>query len=123
MLSTTPAGFKLKTLVLILLLMGSLLLTLGAEGGWAQGPSDPLGWKSFGFDGEIAYGPVRLDGYELFSIAAPLTEGDSDGGNVAALQIRRNRIENRLQSQLQTLLDQSIDPDDLQIITTTSTSR
>jgi small conductance mechanosensitive channel len=109
---------KFKTLLLSLLI-GLLLLPLAVGGGWAQGPSTDLGWKSFGIDGEIAYAPVRLDGYELFSIAAALSNGDSDGGNVTALQIRRNRIENRLKSQLKTLLEQGVDPDDVQVITTT----
>jgi small conductance mechanosensitive channel len=108
--------FKLKTVVLSLLLGGLLSIALGVGGGWAQDPASPS-WTSFGFDGDIAYGPVRLDGYELFSIAAALTEEDST--NVAVLQIRRNRIENRLKSQLQTLLDQDIDPNALQVISTT----
>ncbi len=116
-LQTLSRRFKLKTLVLSLLLSGCLLLTLGIRGGWSQDP-DSLGWTSFGIDGEIAYAPVRLDGYELFSIAAPLVEGDSDRANVAALQIRRNRIENRLKSQLQSLLNQGIAPDAVQVITT-----
>jgi small conductance mechanosensitive channel len=116
---TTPARCKLKTLLLSLLFIGGLLLTLGAGAGWAQGPSDPLGWKSFGIEGDIAYAPVRLDGYELFSIATALPEDGSTNGRVATLQIRRNRIENRLESQLQALLEQRIAPEALQVTTTT----
>lgn len=117
MLPVSPPRLKFKTLLLSLLI--GLLMSLMGGTGWAQGPSTDLGWKSFGIDGEIAYAPVRLDGYELFSIAAALSNGDSDGGNVTALQIRRNRIENRLKSQLKTLLEQGVDPDDVQVITTT----
>jgi hypothetical protein len=62
-----------------------LLLSLIAEASWAQDLANPLGWTSFGIDGEIAYAPVRLDGYELFSIAAPLTEEGSDQGTVSTL--------------------------------------
>lgn len=119
-MSSTPGQFFSPLQPLLFSLLGGLLLlnlTIGT--GWAQVPADPLGWKSFGIDGEIAYAPVRLDGYELFSIATTINPEGGDRGSVATLQIRRNRIENRLQSQLQTLVHQGIEPEALQVTTTT----
>lgn len=110
-------GVKLKYALLSLLVWGLLWLTLGARAGWTQPLS--LGWPSVGLEGDLAYAPVRLDGYELFSIAAALPQTDGDRSGIGTLQIRRNRVENRLKSQLQILLDQAIAPNLLQVTTTT----
>jgi small-conductance mechanosensitive channel len=113
------SGFKLKTVLFSLLLGGLLLITLGIGGSWSQDAPDSPGWTSFGIDGEIAYGPVRLDGYELFAIATTVTSEGDDRSSVAALQIRRNRIENRLKAQLQTLIAQGMAPEAVQVMPTT----
>lgn len=109
-------GVRLKYAMLSLLIWGILGLTLGAGAGWTQ-PSS-LGWTSVGIEGDLAYAPVRLDGYDLFSIAATLSQTDSARSGIGALQIRRSRVENRLKSQLQVLLEQPITPDSLQVTTT-----
>ncbi len=111
-------GFKLASVLLSLCLGGLLVLTLGGNRVEAQASPLAMGWKSFGIEGDIAYAPVRLDGYPLFSIATDLSQSDSNRSGIGALQMRRSRIENLLHNQLQTLLEQGIDPDDLQIVVT-----
>ncbi len=85
---------------------------------WSQELEGALGWKSFGTVGDIVYAPVQLDGYNLFSIAAERTEEKGGNRGLDTLQMRQNRIENRLESQLRYLLDNNIDPASLQLITT-----
>ena len=109
-------GVRLQYTILSLLAWGILGLTLGARAGWTQPLS--LGWTSVGIEGDLAYAPVRLDGYELFSIAAALPQPDSARSGIGALQIRRSRVENRLKSQLQVLLERAIAPNSLQVTTT-----
>lgn len=110
-------GVRLKYAFLGLLAWVILGLTLGAGAGWSQTLS--LGWLSVGLEGDLAYAPVRLDGYELFSVATALPQTDSTRRGIGVLQVRRNRVENRLKTQLQVLLEQGITPDLLQVTTTT----
>lgn len=117
--ASTIKGFKLKSILLGLVAWGLVALTPGAGIVGAQESFPSLGWTSFGLEGDLAYAPVRLDGYELFSIAAALPQTDSDRSGIGALQIRRNRVENRLESQLQFLLQQGLALDSFQAIPTT----
>jgi small conductance mechanosensitive channel len=97
--------FRLSTFWLTLLgLMVWGLLTLGAGPAVAQDWVPSLGRTSFGLVSDIVYAPVRLDGRDLFSIAANLNQVEGDRNGIGLLQVRRRRIENNLKSQLQTLL-------------------
>ena len=103
------------------LLLG-LLICLGLLGpmavGQAQTPDRILQLKPYGLTGSIAYAPIRLDGYYLFSIAAERRQGEGGQSGLGPLQNRRNRIEDRLRTHLQYLLDHGIDPASLQVVTT-----
>jgi small conductance mechanosensitive channel len=115
-----PSGlkkFRLKDAGLGLL-MGLLLLLVSPAVGLTQDLDHSLGWKSFGSVGNIVYAPVQLDGYDLFTIAAERKKEEGEQRGWGALQIRRNRIENRLKAQLRYLLDQGTHPEALQVITT-----
>ena len=111
-------AFKLKSLLLSLGIGGLMVLFLGGTPVEAQSSPLAMGWKSFGIEGDIAYAPVRLDGYPLFSIATDLSQSDSNRSGIGALQIRRSRIENLLHNQLQTLLEQGVAPDDFEVVVT-----
>ncbi len=99
-------------------LLTCLLLLSPIAPGWAQDLSGSFGWKSFRLEGDAAYVPVRLDGYNLFSIAAARTKEGGGQLGLGNLQIRRDRIEKRLQSQLQDLIASDIQPASIQVITT-----
>jgi small conductance mechanosensitive channel len=86
--------------------------------GQAQTPDRILQLKPYGLTGSIAYAPIRLDGYYLFSIAAERRQGEGGQSGLGPLQNRRNRIEDRLRTHLQYLLDHEIDPASLQVVTT-----
>lgn len=77
-----------------------------------------LQWKSYGLVGDIAYAPVRLDGENLFSIAAERKINKDDQWGLSSLLIRRNRIENRLNAQVQYMIEKGINPKSLQVFTT-----
>ncbi|MBE9224545.1 mechanosensitive ion channel family protein [Phormidium sp. LEGE 05292] len=77
-----------------------------------------LRWKPFGLVGDVAYAPVRLDGYNVFSIAAERKKDKDDQWGLGTLEIRRNRIENRLNSQVQYLIENHVDLNSLQVFTT-----
>ncbi|OKH39765.1 hypothetical protein NIES2119_05835 [[Phormidium ambiguum] IAM M-71] len=77
-----------------------------------------LQWKPFGLIGDVAYAPVRLDGRNLFSIAAERKNEKNDRWGLGTLEIRRNRIENRLNSQVQYLIENRVDSRSLQVFTT-----
>jgi small conductance mechanosensitive channel len=97
-------------------LLSCLLMLLSPMAtGWTQ---DSPGWKSFGIEGDVVYAPIRLDGYNLFSIATERKKGESGQWRLGNLQTRRNRIENRLQSQLEDLIDNQINPESVQVTTT-----
>lgn len=81
----------------------------------AQDGFSSLGRNSFGLVGDIVYAPVRLDGRDLFSIAANLEQGEGNRNGIGVLQVRRRRVENSLKSQLHALLTQNVDPALLQI--------
>ncbi|MGA9383222.1 MAG: mechanosensitive ion channel family protein [Phormidium sp.] len=78
---------------------------------------NPLGWKSYGMVGDVVYAPIRLDGHHLFTIAAERTKQTTQWG-FGAIQIRRDRIENRLNSQVRYLVENRVDPKLLQVFTT-----
>jgi small conductance mechanosensitive channel len=86
--------------------------------GQAQTPDRILQLKPYGLTGSIAYAPIRMDGYYLFSIAAERRQGEGGQSGLGPLQNRRNRIEDRLRTHLQYLLDHEIDPASLQVVTT-----
>jgi moderate conductance mechanosensitive channel len=113
-----PCYFRTFNLKYALINLLTLLLLIPMAAGWTQDMEGSVGWTSFGIGGDVAYAPVRLDGYNLFSIAADRKKGESGQGGLGNLQIRRNRIENRLQSQLQNLIARDIQPESLQVITT-----
>jgi small conductance mechanosensitive channel len=103
------------------LLLG-LLICLGLLGpmavGQAQTPDRVLRLKPYGLTGTIAYAPIRLDGHYLFSIAVERPQGEGGQSGLGPLQNRRNRIEDRLRTHLQYLLDHPVDPASLQVVTT-----
>lgn len=109
---------KLNLKHVLINLVSCLLVIYPMAAGWAQDPGGLPGWNTFGIQGDVAYAPVRLDGYNLFPIAANRTEKESGQWGLGTLHIRRNRIENRLQSQLQQLLDNNIPPEAVQVIAT-----
>lgn len=102
---------------LISLLTFLWVLLSPVTAGWAQDLGGTPGGTFFGIEGDVAYAPVRLDGYNLFSITAARTKEGGQWG-LGNLQIRRNRIENRLKSQLEYLIEKDINPESLQVITT-----
>ncbi len=77
-----------------------------------------LGWKPYGVIGNVAYAPVRLDGYNLFSIAAEQKKEKDDQWGLGSLQIRRNLIENRLDAQVRYLVEHGVAPEAVQVMTT-----
>ena len=109
--------FRFKYLTISLITGVWLLLTSIPISG-AQDLEGSLGWKSYGLVGDIVYAPVRLDGHDLFSIAAERKQDNNAQWGWGALQIRRNRIENRLKSQVRYLIENGVDPESLQVITT-----
>ncbi len=87
--------------------------------GWAQDLEASLGWRSIGVEGNIVYVPVRLDGYDLFAIAAERAENGGGKLGLGNIFLRRKRIEYRLKTQLQDLIAQnSISLESLQVNTT-----
>lgn len=94
-----------------------LLLTSVAIG-VAQDLGSPLGLNSYRRAGDIVSTPVRLDGRSLFWIAAEQAKDGNDQLGLEAIQIRRNRIESRLRSQVQLLVKNRIEPELVQVITT-----
>jgi small conductance mechanosensitive channel len=116
MKSTSSAGRYLQYLLLGLLICLGLLGPMAV--GQAQTPDRILQLKPYGLTGSIAYAPIRLDGYYLFSIAAERRLGVGGNWGLGPLQNRRNRIEDRLRTHLQYLLDHEIDPASLQVVTT-----
>jgi len=106
--------FRLTPLLLGLLVWG--LIALGMRPAIAQDEFPSLGRASFGVISDIVYAPVRLDGRDLFSIAASLEQGEGERGGIGVIQVRRRRVENNLKSQLQTLLNQEVDPASFQIM-------
>jgi small conductance mechanosensitive channel len=116
MKSTSSAGRYLQYLLLGLLICLGLLGPMAV--GQAQTPDRILQLKPYGLTGSIAYAPIRLDGYYLFSIAAERRQGEGGQSGLGPLQNRRNRIEDRLRTHLQYLLDHGIDPASLQVVTT-----
>jgi small conductance mechanosensitive channel len=116
MKSTSSAGRYLQYLLLGLLICLGLLGPMAV--GQAQTPDRILQLKPYGLTGSIAYAPIRLDGYYLFSIAAERRQGEGGQSGLGPLQNRRNRIEDRLRTHLQYLLDHEIDPASLQVVTT-----
>jgi|688.fasta_scaffold02121_12 small conductance mechanosensitive channel len=116
MKSTSSAGRYLQYLLLGLLICLGLLGPMAV--GQAQTPDRILQLKPYGLTGSIAYAPIRMDGYYLFSIAAERRQGEGGQSGLGPLQNRRNRIEDRLRTHLQYLLDHEIDPASLQVVTT-----
>lgn len=86
--------------------------------GQAQTSDQILRLKPYGLTGSIAYAPIRLDGHYLFSIAAERRQGEGGRSGLGPLQNRRNRIEDRLRTHLQYLLDHPVDSASLQVVTT-----
>lgn len=83
----------------------------------AQGEA-PIPYRGgYGSLGDIVSVPVQLDGYEVFNIAA--TRAGKNGGlsELESLNVRRSRIENRLQSALKLALDNRIPPELIQVTT------
>lgn len=113
--------FKFKYLIigLISTLMVSVWLLLTSSPiAVAQVLSSPLGLNAYRRSGNIVYAPVRLDGRSLFWIAAEQTKDTNDQLGLETIQMRRNRIENRLQAQVQLLAENRIAPELVQVITT-----
>ncbi|MGF1570659.1 MAG: mechanosensitive ion channel family protein [Nodosilinea sp.] len=108
-----PQGWLIP-MVLSLVVWG--LIAVGVEPAIAQDGFSSLGRASFGIVSDIVYAPVRLDGRDLFSIAANLNQVEGDRNGIGLLQVRRRRVENNLKSQLQTLLIQGGDPASLQVV-------
>jgi hypothetical protein len=109
--------FRFSTFWLPLLgLMAWGLLTLGMGPAAAQDSLPSLGRSSVGIVSDIVFAPVRLDGRDLFSIAANLNQVESDRSGIGLLQVRRRRVENNLRSQLQTLLNQQAEAASFQVM-------
>ena len=68
--------------------------------GYTQELEGSLGWNPHGIIGDVIYAPVRLDGYDIFSIAAERQKEKGDQWGVSSLQIRRFLIESRLRVQV-----------------------
>ncbi|MDX2230357.1 MAG: mechanosensitive ion channel [Leptolyngbyaceae cyanobacterium bins.349] len=86
--------------------------------GQTQELEGSLGWKPYGLIGDVAYAPVRLDGHDLFSIAAERQTEKGDQWGLGSLQIRRNLIESRLKAQVRSLVENRIPPESVQVVTT-----
>jgi hypothetical protein len=82
MKSTSSAGRYLQYLLLGLLICLGLLGPMAV--GQAQTPDRILQLKPYGLTGSIAYAPIRLDGYYLFSIAAERRQGEGGQWGVGA---------------------------------------
>jgi len=80
-------------------------------------PDNPFRWDSYGLLGSIVYAPVRLDGYNLFVIAAEREKDEGQWG-LGSLEVRRDRIENRLKSQMRYLIENATNPESLQVVST-----
>jgi len=102
----------------VISLISCLLLFNPMAIGGAEDLGETLGWNPYGVMGDVAYAPVRLDGRDLFSIAASRTKGKDDQWGLGTLQFRRDRIEKRLQAQVRYLVENAVDPESLQVITT-----
>jgi small conductance mechanosensitive channel len=108
-------GLKLKYLWASLL----TVVILFSLAGWGQAQVPfPTGSKPYGLVGDVVFAPVRLEGRPLFVIATERTDDDNGQWGLGSLQIRRNLIENRLQAQLQNLVDSDVDPEALQVVIT-----
>ena len=110
--------FKFKYVAIGLMTCVWLLFSPMAIVGHTEELEAALLWKPFGLVGDVAYAPVRLDGYNLFSIAAERKKEKDDQWGLGTLEIRRNRIENRLNSQVQYMIENNLDPTSLQVFTT-----
>jgi moderate conductance mechanosensitive channel len=108
--------FSLKYLLIILFTFLLIINPMGS--GLGQDLQNTLQWKPFGIDGDVAYISIRLDGLPLFAIAAERTQEEQNQWSLGTIQIRRNRIESRLKSQLEYLIDNQIAPESLQVTTT-----
>jgi len=86
--------------------------------GYAQDLERSLGWKPYGTIGDVAYAPVRLDGRDLFSIAAERQKEKGNQWGLGSLQIRRNLIESRLSSQVRSLVENNISLESIQVVVT-----
>lgn len=84
----------------------------------AQDLDSPLGLNTYRRAGNVVYAPVRLDGRSLFWIAAEQKKEDCDQLGLETIQTRRNRIENRLKSQVRLLVENHVAPELIQVITT-----
>lgn len=101
----------------VILLIASALVLLASLAGNAVSSSETA-MQSYGLIGDVAYAPVRLDGRSLFSIAATRNPSDGTQWGLSSLQIRRERIENRLKFQLRSLLINNVDSQSLRVVTT-----
>jgi moderate conductance mechanosensitive channel len=102
----------------ISLITCALLLFNPMAIGQTQDLQGSLGWKSYGLAGDVVFAPVQLDGHHLFSIATERQRGEQDQWGLGALQFRRNRIEHRLKSQVRYLVENQVDPESIQVVTT-----
>lgn len=68
--------------------------------------------------GNLHYAPIKLDGYSLFKIAAEVPpSGPRDPDETLPIQLRVERIQNRLQQVVSQVIRANIDPSQLQITT------
>lgn len=109
---------KLIRYTFLSLLIGMMVVLSSIATGHAQELEGSLGWKPYGIIGDVAYAPVRLDGYDLFSIAAERQTEKGDQWGLGSLQVRRNLIESRLKAQVRSLIENEIAPDSIQVVTT-----
>lgn len=117
-----PALRRLRLNYINFLVIGvvfcGMLLTAPLAIAQTHSTEHSFGWKSYGLIGDVAFAPVRLDGQALFLIAAERAP-DSGQWGLGALQIRRNRVENRLNAQLLSLMENASAgvPESLQVVT------
>lgn len=117
-----PALGRLRLNYINFLVIGAvfcgMLLTAPLAIAQTHSTEHSFGWKSYGLIGDVAFAPVRLDGQALFLIAAERAP-DSGQWGLGALQIRRNRVENRLNAQLLSLMENASAgvPESLQVVT------
>lgn len=109
---------KLIRYALLSMLIGVIVVLQSIATGHAQELEGTLGWKPYGIIGDVAYAPVRLDGGDLFSIAAERHKEKGDQWGLSSLQIRRNRIESRLHAQVRSLVENRIPSESVQVVTT-----
>jgi len=109
--------FKFKSLT-ISLIIGVTLLFTSISISIAQDLQQPWGVSAYRRIGNIVYAPVRLDGHSLFLIAAEQKKDEADQLGLESIQIRRNRIENRLKSQVRFLVENRVAPELIQVVTT-----